>query len=248
MKSADLSTSAALMEELRLVQCQNVLGYSFTDPGLLQEALTHSSAKSETRTSNERQEFLGDAILGMTISEHLYRRFPEYSEGDLTRIKSVVVSRRTLARVSNRLGLRRFIHVGRGFTERGELPSSLLANVFEAIVAAIYLDGGIRCAQEFILQHLAEEIDNVQHNRHERNYKSLLQQFSQHHLNATPAYRVIEESGPDHVKMFHVQTVIAGRPYGAGWGASKKQAEQRAAERTLAMLQGDDPAEDADKV
>jgi len=228
------------------------LGYSFSDPSLLLAALTHSSAKSEANASNERKEFLGDAILGMTISEYLYRTYPSYTEGDLTKIKSVVVSRRTLARVSNQLGLRDYLRVGRGIADRSAIPRSLLANAFEAVVAAVYLDAGLEPAREFVLRHLASEVEAVEDNRHERNHKSMLQQYSQQHLNATPEYEVVKEEGPDHVKMFHVVTIIDGRQHGSGWGKSKKQAEQRAAESTLNTLKefqvsrraGDDAASD----
>jgi len=224
------------MDDERLAACEHVLGYTFADRGLLKLALTHSSAKTETQACNEREEFLGDAILGMAISEHLYRAFPQHAEGELTRIKSVVVSRRTLARISQQLGLREFLRVGRGISGRSQIPRSLMANVFEAIVAAIYLDGGMEPAREFVMRNLTAEIEAVQHDQHERNYKSILQQISQQHLGATPVYRVLKEEGPDHVKMFHVVTIIHDRDYGSGWGNSKKQAEQHAAEATVAML------------
>ncbi len=224
------------MDDERLADCERVLGYAFADRALLKLALTHSSAKSETQPSNEREEFLGDAILGMAISEHLYRAFPQHAEGELTRIKSVVVSRRTLARISQQLGLSEFLRVGRGISGRSQIPRSLMANVFEAIVAAIYLDGGMEPARAFVMRNLTAEIEAVQYDQHERNYKSILQQISQQRLSATPVYRVLKEEGPDHVKMFHVITVIGDKDYGAGWGNSKKQAEQRAAEGTIRML------------
>ena len=235
------------MELDRPAACEEALGYTFSDPELLRGALIHSSAKMEANGSNERLEFLGDAVLGMAISEHLYQTFPDHSEGELTKIKSVVVSRKTLARVSNQLGLGDCLHVGRGIAERKALPRSLLANVFEAVVAAIYLDGGLEAARDFIVRHLAGEVDAVHHNQHERNYKSMLQQYSQHRFGATPVYRVLKEEGPDHVKMFHVATVIQGKDRASGWGNSKKQAEQRAAKASLDMLQAaeEEPAEAA---
>ena len=224
------------MDRHKLTDCEKAIGYAFTDQGRLRGALTHSSAKTEAKGSNERLEFLGDAILGMTVSEYLYERYPNYTEGELTKIKSVVVSQKALARISSEIGLRDFLLVGRGIADRKGIPPSLLANAFEAIVAATYLDGGLQAARDFVTRHLATEIEAVQKNRYERNYKSLLQQFSQQHLSATPVYRVVKEDGPDHVKMFHVVTVIEGQDRGSGWGKSKKQAEQRAAKESLDML------------
>lgn len=224
------------MDSEKLANCQEAIGYTFANPSFLQGALTHSSAKTEARRSNERLEFLGDAILGMAISAYLYRRFPHYSEGELTKIKSVVVSQKTLASVSGQMGFRDFLVVGRGIADRNGMPKSMLANAFEAIVAAIYLDGALEAATEFVIGQLAPEIDNVQKNRHDPNYKSMLQQYSQQHLNATPVYRVLKEEGPDHVKMFHVMTFIEDTEFGSGWGKSKKQAEQRAAMESLNLL------------
>jgi len=233
------------MDADKLTSCQEAIGYTFTNSSLLQGALTHSSAKTEARRSNERLEFLGDAILGMAISAYLYRRFPHYSEGELTKIKSVVVSQKALASVSDQMGLRDFLVVGRGISDRNGMPKSMLANAFEAIVAAIYLDGAMDAATDFVVRLLVPEIDNVQKNRHDPNYKSMLQQYSQQHLNATPVYRVLKEEGPDHVKMFHVMTFIEDQEYGSGWGKSKKQAEQRAAMESLNLLKAPSaPVED----
>ena len=229
------------MDPHKLAACEKAIGYAFENKGRLRGALTHSSAKTEANGSNERLEFLGDAILGMAVSEYLYQRYPDYTEGELTKIKSVVVSQRALARISSEIGLRDFLLVGRGIADRKGMPRSLLANVFEAIVAATYLDGGLQAARDLITRHLANEVEAVQKNKYEKNYKSLLQQFSQQHLGSTPVYQVVKEEGPDHVKMFHVMTVIEGEAHGSGWGKSKKQAEQRAARDALDILKANAP-------
>lgn len=224
------------MDPEKLAACQQTVGYTFRNVEHLNAALTHSSAKNGTNASNERLEFLGDAILGMVVSDYVYHEHPDYNEGELTKIKSVVVSRRTLARIGDHMGLRDSLVVGRGIADRKGIPRSMLANAFEAIVAAVYLDGGMEAAREFVLRHVEQEVEAVQTNRHEPNHKSILQQYSQQHLNATPLYQVVRQEGPDHVKMFHVIALINDQEYGSGWGRSKKQAEQRAAQESLAML------------
>jgi ribonuclease-3 len=220
----------------RLERCQAGLGYTFKDVSLLERSLIHTSCKLEYNGSNERLEFLGDAILGMVISEHLYKTFPEYCEGELTRIKSVVVSQPALARVGDRLNLREYVLVGKGLPERKSFPKSLIANVFEAIVAAIYMDGGLEAARGFVLSQLGEEIIRVCQNEHEGNYKSLLQQYCQKHLGALPHYRLIDQQGPEHGKTFEVAVIIKDVEHCHGKGKSKKQAEQLAAEATYRSI------------
>lgn len=223
----------------KLKRCQKGLKYTFKDISLLERALIHTSCKLEYNGSNERMEFLGDAVLGMIISGYLYNTFPDFSEGELTRIKSVVVSQPILAKVANRLKLGRYITVGKGLNDKNGFPRSIVANVFEAIIAAIYLDGGIGAASDFILTHLSEEIGPVSKDEHARNYKSLLQQYCQKHLNTTPQYNVIGQHGPDHGKTFEVVVVINDNTYGQGKGLSKKEAEQIAAEETLDLITRD---------
>lgn len=223
-----------------LRRCQEDLGYLFKDLTLLERALIHTSCKLEYKGSNERLEFLGDAILGMVISEHVYKAFPEYYEGELTKIKSVIVSQSTLAKVGNRLRLGQYITVGKGLHDYqvalGGFPRSLIANVFEAVIAAIYLDGGLKAARDFILAHLSEDVKLVCRDEHEKNYKSLLQQYCQKYMNTTPHYRVVRQEGPDHGKVFEVVVVIKDGEYGHGKGKSKKEAEQLAAEVTLKAI------------
>ena len=215
---------------------QAVLKYQFKDPALLESSLTHASIAENRLESNERMEFLGDAILGLVICEELYSRFPQYLEGEMTRIKSVVVSRETCAHVAERLNLVEHLSLGKGIMESANLPASLAACALEAIIGAVYLDGGLEPARRFILDHMAEEIDHVVAGEHRLNYKSLLQQHAQHDLGATPNYEVLDEKGPDHAKAFEVAVVIRGRRYPSAWGPSKKAAEQRAAMEALRIL------------
>ncbi len=147
---------AAVLEE-----CQAAIGYRFRQPELLRAALTHTSGANTRLASNERLEFLGDAVLGLVTCEQLYLRFPDYQEGDLTKVKSVVVSRRTCARFSRELNLGDFLFLGKGMNGALAVPASLLADVYESMVAAIYLDGGLDAARAFILRHLTAEIEAV---------------------------------------------------------------------------------------
>ncbi|MCF6158520.1 MAG: ribonuclease III [wastewater metagenome] len=220
----------------KLIECQLAIGYSFEDITVLERALTHTSCRLENNFSNERLEFLGDAVLGMIISDYLYTSLPHYSEGELTKIKSVVVSQATLAKVSLEANLKDFLSVGKGLNDRNFLPRSLLANVFEAIIAAIYIDGGLKAAYNFTMKYLKKEIDIVCKNQHEKNYKSILQQYSQREYGVTPTYRILQQIGPDHGKSFEVMVSIKGNEYGRGWGKSKKEAEQLAAKETLKIF------------
>jgi ribonuclease-3 len=218
-----------------LETCERSLEYTFKNPKWLQRALVHSSSKITRGISNERMEFLGDSILGMVVAEYLFDQYPNSPEGRLTKIKSVVVSRPVLAKCASQLGLYRFIIVGPGM-ETETLPETVVANAFEAVIAAIYMDGGLTAARQFVLANLRNEIDTVVQDRHDKNYKSLLQQLVQRKDGITPTYDVLEERGPDHAKEFCVAAVIAGRVAYRAWGASKKAAEQLAAERTYKHL------------
>jgi ribonuclease-3 len=220
--------------------CQQRIGYRFSDPSLVVSALTHASVATSRNHSNERMEFLGDAILGMIVCEEVFRSYPNYLEGDLTKIKSVVVSRRVCAKVSKGLGLEECLIVGRGMLKHG-MPRSLLSDVFEAIVAAVFLDGGLEEARKFVLRFLDSEIRSAADGHSFGNYKSLLQQLVQGNFKGSPVYRLVGESGPDHSKHFEVSAEINGKRYTSAWGRSKKDAEQRAAANALAELRGDDP-------
>jgi ribonuclease-3 len=220
----------------RLRECEAQVGYRFRDPQLLAQALTHSSIKTDNNPSNERLEFLGDSVLGLVMTEFLYNYFHDHDEGELTQIKSVVVSTAVLALESDRLKLSAFYNVGKGVTRKRNLPLSLQANVFEAVVAAIYKDGGLESARRFILRNLFHHVLRVAEDQHQKNYKSILQQWVQKEMNLTPTYRVVAEKGPDHLKTFEVVAMIGREAQKKGTGRSKKEAEQVAARETLKAL------------
>ena len=203
-----------------LAACQQLLGYQFVDLQKLKCAFTHASGAAHRLCSNERLEFLGDSILGLVICETLYARFPEYLEGELTKIKSVVVSRQMCAKITEKIGLQQFMILGKGMTSSPTVPPSLLADVYEAIIAAIYLDGGYEPAKTFILSHLESEIEAIACGESVGNYKSVLQQFSQKEHGVTPIYFLLEEKGPDHNKCFKVSAQIGKKKYPPAWGRS----------------------------
>jgi ribonuclease-3 len=221
-----------------LDECQEAIGYRFQNPSLLRGALTHASGADTRLSSNERLEFLGDSVLGLVTCEQLFHLFPEYQEGELTKIKSVVVSRRTCARMSRKLNLGDYLFLGKGMHLHTSVPSSLLADVFESLVAAIYLDGGLEAARTFILRYLGPEIEEVAGGEHGGNYKSVLQQVAQRMSNSTPQYHLLDEKGPDHSKCFKVAAVIGRHRHAPAWGRNKKEAEQKAALNALAEIDG----------
>jgi len=220
------------MHTERIADLELLIGHHFRDKSYIENALSHSSIKTTDRPSNERLEFLGDSVLGLIISDALYRRFPEDDEGTLTRIKSQAVSRATLQRIAAAMGLDRYLMVGKGVAKR-EIPASLLGNLFEAIVGAIYLDAGLASSRKFILRHLDVVIHEIIEDRAEKNYKSLLQHYCQRDLGAVPTYRVLRESGPAHGRAFEVVAVVGSKEYGRARAASKKEAEQGAARAAL---------------
>lgn len=223
-------------EQSKLELCQQRIGYTFQDRSLLHGALTHASSADSRLASNERLEFLGDAILGAVVCEFLYEKFPHFLEGDLTRIKSVVVSRRSCARFSKEMGLEECLIVGKGMAASADVPDSLMADVFESLAAAIYLDGGNEPAREFIFRYVTPEVGRVEAGELGGNYKSTLQQMVQRDFGTTPTYALLQEQGPDHSKSFQVAAQIRGRQYHAAWGRNKKEAEQHAARNALAEL------------
>ncbi len=212
------------------------IGYTFRNPDFAFLAMTHSSAKEEGLDCNERLEFLGDAILGHVACEHLYRTFTDQQEGELSVTKSVLVSAKTLARAAQAIGLEEILITGKGIAEK-KRPKSILANGFEALVAAIYLDSDLETVRTFLMKHLIEpQLPGITHNPQERNYKSLLQDYAQKNGMRLPEYRVARSVGPDHRKRFQVAVEVDGRTYDATWGYSKKEAEQRAARQALIAL------------
>lgn len=225
MVSADLSARA-----------ESIVGYRFQDFDLLVTSLTHASIADTRLQSNERLEFLGDSILGMVVCEELYRRFREWLEGDLTQVKSMVVSRRVCAEMSDALGLTELLILGNGIDAKNNLPTSVRAAVFESMIGAIFLDGGLEAARGFILGAATPQIDRCTQKNDHINYKSALQQYAQRWLAATPQYESLDEQGPDHCKCFEVCVVMGGQRYPSAWGPNKKLAEQEAARRALENL------------
>jgi ribonuclease III len=224
------------MDEETLQQIEQIIGYKFSNRNLLSKAFAHSSAVDDRLFSNERLEFLGDSVLAAVICRALFEQFPGYMEGDLTKIKSMLVSRRTCARVTKRLGLHEFLKIGKGMASSRALTNSLAASLLEAVIAAIYIDGGFDAAGGFILRTFAAEIDRTDAEQSHGNFKSLLQQYAQQQLNTTPDYVLLDEKGPDHDKCFELEVVIAERHFPSAWGTNKKEAEQKAAFNALVEL------------
>lgn len=223
-------------QQAKLSLCESIIDYHFADQSLLLSALTHASGAEHRLASNERLEFLGDAILGGIVCELLYQRFPDYLEGDLTKIKSIVVSRVSCAKLSELLGFQSCLILGKGMAQNSSLPTSLLADVFEALVAAIYLDGGGAEVRRFVEATIGPEIELAEAGELEGNFKSQLQQLAQREYGSTPVYQLLDEKGPDHAKCFQVAAQVGGHRYGPAWGRNKKEAEQRAASNALSEI------------
>ena len=233
--SIQLEEHAIDREEL-YTRCEEKIEYCFRDRSLLRAALTHASGADSRGESNERLEFLGDAILGFVVCEKIFLDFPDYQEGDLTKVKSVVVSRSTRNRISRALGLEEYLIIGKGLRNNKRVPDSLLANVFEALIAAICLDGGMDQAKSFILRFMENEITDAIESGTTENFKSILQQHSQKEFGTPPVYRLVNESGPDHSKHFEVAAFVDGQLFEAAWGRNKKEAEQKAACNALRSM------------
>lgn len=220
------------------------LGYRFRDRGLLEHALTHRSKAHEDPSGgvrdNESLEFLGDAVLGMVVAEALYRTFPHFSEGQKSKVKAAVVSTASLAELAERLGLGEHMILGRGEDKTGgRRKQALLADTCEALMAAIYLDGGLEAARQFILRELGAGIEDARRPEYfGRDHKSALQEQLQALGRPLPVYRVAAEVGPDHRKQFHVEVVVGGEVLAQGVGRTKKEAEQEAAKSALTTLGG----------
>ncbi len=225
----------------QLEGCEKRIGYKFSDKMLLREALTHASGAQHRLVSNERLEFLGDAILGAVVCDLLFRQYTDYLEGDLTKIKSIVVSRITCAKISESLGLQEFLIIGKGMTTHPSIPSSLLADVFESLIAGVFLDGGKDAAWEFVTKYVDPEIELAVGGETGENYKSLLQQMAQREHGSTPTYQLLDEKGPDHSKCFKIAARIGRQRYQPAWGRNKKEAEQRAARNALSQLNNETP-------
>ncbi len=225
-------------------EAQGAIGYVFRDPALLEEALTHRSYVNEVRPKrgrdNERLEFLGDAILALLISHYLTTAFPDDTEGELSKKKAALVSEQSLAAAARRLNLGRYLRLGRGEERtQGREKSSLLANVFEAVIAAVYLDGGLDPAQSLAQRAMVEvmkELHETSGVEYSKDYKTRYQEWCQKRFETLPRYVTIRESGPDHEKTFEVQVTVMGDVIGLGVGRTKKEAEQMAAKHALAHV------------
>jgi len=238
---------------------QDRIGYLFRDPSLLGRALTHPSSTAEDDQDNERMEFLGDSVVNLCVSRELYERHPDWTEGDLTQVKSAVVSTQALARAAELLGLRDVGRLGKGLPRDEPLPASVCANLFEAVTAAVYLDGGLDAACSFVLRVLGPEMRALAEIGGGPNPKSTLQQIAQRNWFVTPCYCVVSAVGPDHDKTFEVAAYLGSRrcegcarlpapetcgqmgarTFPPGTGRTKKEAEQAAATRALKVLEAE---------
>ncbi|WP_447599556.1 ribonuclease III [Nitrospira sp. Nam80] len=223
---------------------ERIIGYHFVRAYLLDEALTHKSFVNENRAKNQRQnerlEFLGDAVLSLIISEHLAAGLPHCTEGALSKLKARLVSESSLAKAARRLGLGSLLRLGRGEElSKGREKHSLLADALEALIAAIYLDGGLEASRDFILRIFEQELQAIQQLNGEsgvEDYKTHLQEICQKRYDTLPRYVTVRESGPDHRKLFEVELLIRGEVKGSGRGLSKKEAEQMAAKQALEQV------------
>ena len=221
---------------------QQTIGYRFRDRGLLEHAMTHTSRANEDVSGgvrdNESLEFLGDAVLGFLIADLLFNEFPEHDEGQKSKIKAAMVSTATLGRLAERLSLGEHLLLGRGEEKTGgRQKQALLADSYEALIAAIYLDGGVEHVRAFVAREFAALVDEARVGTAGQDYKSALQELVQSRNEPLPEYRLIGTVGPDHRKLFQVEVVVNGGPVADATGTSKKEAEQEAARLALERLQ-----------
>ena len=225
----------------QLASLEESLGVSFQDLDLLRLALVHSSYLNENpdefSDSNERLEFLGDALIGLVIAHQLYQSFPDYAEGELTALRSALVRGETLAGTANSLDLGRYLLMGRGEEANGgrDRPSNL-ASSFEALVGALYLDQGYEPVQTFVLRVMSQELSDIGRQKLPKSSKSLLQEIVQGRGAASPAYRIVEVVGKRQAPRFTVEVTVSGRVMGRGTGQRKSQAEEKAAQEALKAL------------
>ncbi|MDA8100439.1 MAG: ribonuclease III [Nitrospiraceae bacterium] len=225
-------------------ELQQRISHSFRDLQLLERALTHKSYANENKLAehNERMEFLGDAVLNLVVSQLLMAALPRAPEGELSRLRAMIVSEPSLAAVARDLGLGDYLLLGKGEEQSGgRRKDSLLANTLEALVASIYLDSGLGAASSFIERNFRQTFDRVHSAGSLTDYKTALQELSQDRLKTLPEYRLTSQSGPDHQKEFTVELLIRGEVFGCGTGKSKKEAEQRAAREAYDKLRGQEP-------
>jgi ribonuclease III len=234
--ASSLPTQARLKKEPQLTRLEKELGYSFSDTSLLVRALTHVSYnRAKSAGHNEVLEFLGDAVLDLAISDLLIRNFPEKSEGDLSRMRAALVNSTALAEKAGRLSLGPALRLGKGEERSGGRDKpSILAGAFEALLGAVYRDGGYEATRRMIERYFGDDIK--ERKLGQQDYKTRLQEISQMLFHAPPSYRLVSESGPDHDKFFVTEITVGGRVLGRGRGKTKKQAEQEAAREALSEL------------
>ncbi len=227
-------------ESLCLDPLFRTISYRFRNIVLIQQALTHRSFfsdEAEGGRTNERLEFLGDAVLGMVVTDELYNKFPYKDEGELTKIKAYLVSRDMLAEKAKEIDLGKYIFLGHGEEiSGGRNRKSILSNTYEALLGAIYLDGGLEKVRSFICRHLLKDVDHLISGVFDHNYKSLLLEYIQGKGGNSPEYIVVGEVGPDHKKEFTVEVRVNGKVLGRGRGYNKKSAEQQAAHEAMKKL------------
>lgn len=228
---------------MKLAALQKALGVSFNDPSLLEQALVHSSYLNENPSiavSNQRPEFLGDAVLGLVIAQELYRRLPQTSEGKMTELRSWLVRGDSLSRLAGSIRLGSYLYVGKGEEASGgrDKPANL-AGALEAVIGAIFLDQGFKPASDFVLKLMSKELDQALSQGIAPDYKSQLQELIQARHQLAPTYQVIEATGPDHDRRFTVEVRLGDTVLGRGRGKSKKEAEEEAARSALQQLPTD---------
>ncbi|MDO5565941.1 MAG: ribonuclease III [Planctomycetia bacterium] len=224
----------------KIETCQKLLDYQFKDEALLVTALTHSSCAPTHVESNERMEFLGDSVLGLVAAHILYEQYPLESEGELSTRKSILVSRKTCFGVAKQLGLDKCLMTGSGVgTVGGAIPASMIANLMEAIIGAIFLDGGFNVAKDFISKHFFDQPAVQDEQCETNNFKEALLQYTQKFMpHKSLTYCLLDEKGPCHRRCFKIAVCIGRQMYQAAWGTNKKETEQRAAENALCTLEG----------
>jgi ribonuclease-3 len=225
------------MDENTRRKIEETLEYHFSNSDLLDKAFIHSSSVEDRKNSNERLEFFGDSVLGLVVCQKLFEQYPDYLEGDLTKIKSTLVSRKTCAEIIEELGLSEYLSVGKGMKRSNGIEASVSAGLLEAIIAAIYFDGGFGAAEKFIHKIFDDILEDTERRINMDNCKSILQQYVQQNFETTPNYQLLDEKGPDHDKCFEIQVVINGRYFESAWGVNKKSAEQKAARNALYELE-----------
>lgn len=224
----------------KLQKLERTLKIKFNNKSLLRRALTHSSYVNETgqqAKDNERLEYLGDSVLALVVNEYLFKRYEEYPEGDLAKIKSAVVSEVTLAKVAKDINLGSFLYMGRGEElNGGRQRASILANTLEALIGALYLDSGLKVSKQLVLGLLKKHIERIDSLTYLRDPKTTLQEYVQKKFKERPIYEVVEEKGPDHQKSFTVKLIFCEKEIARGKGSSKRKAERNAAMKALELI------------